>query len=265
MESRLHLRDFSMPRFWLIAPFHADIPELWEKIWAFDLKQGVMSIGWRELPNISSLEYDELSELVGRTYPNYRPATRTLVCRMLHNFYHEIKPGDVIIARQGRKIIAAIGTVKRAAYYKHKMNQEAAGTEWAYSNHIDVDWAPSPRDLEFVSIEFPIQTIYEISQERYRELTNTRRGGAKLQNQETTAGAPYRMANPTNATSPTGNSASVSAPKFRTTTLPNGLTLLESWHADGKRTKQTYGPPGSTKLVEVQCRKLLELGYERIV
>jgi hypothetical protein len=64
---------------------------------------------------------------------------------------------------------------------------------------------------------------------------------------------------------PSGNCNIASVSRFRTTLLPDGLTLLEVWHAEGKRTKQTYGPPGETKLAEVQCRKLLERGYERIV
>lgn len=39
---------------------------------------------------------------------------------MLHKFYQLVQPGDVVIARRGRKEIAAVGTVTRAAYYDSK-------------------------------------------------------------------------------------------------------------------------------------------------
>lgn len=35
------------PRYWVIAPYHADAPAVWQKVWAFDRRHGIISIGWR--------------------------------------------------------------------------------------------------------------------------------------------------------------------------------------------------------------------------
>ena len=35
-----------MPRYWIIAPYHADRPEWWERVWEFDLANNLISIGW---------------------------------------------------------------------------------------------------------------------------------------------------------------------------------------------------------------------------
>jgi len=87
---------------------------------------------------------------------------------MLWNFYHSVKPGDIIIARRGTKKIAGVGTVTRKAYYEQAKN--AVGQENPYSNHIDVKWEAFPRDKQFSSPVFGMQTIYEISEVKFRSL-----------------------------------------------------------------------------------------------
>ncbi len=32
-----------MPRYWVIAPYHADRPQLWERVWKYDLDNGIIS------------------------------------------------------------------------------------------------------------------------------------------------------------------------------------------------------------------------------
>src|SRR5882672_5531833 len=103
-------------RYWIVAPYHADQRRFWERVWQYDLENGLISIGWRELGDASSLTNDQLKQKVNATYLDLPPSTRTLYRRMYRDFYQTIKAGDVIVARRGRKSIAGIGTVTREAF-----------------------------------------------------------------------------------------------------------------------------------------------------
>ncbi len=162
-----------MPRYWAIAPFQADKPELWEKVWKYDLDHGIITIGWNKLGDLSSLSESQLSELIDRTYSDKVPAAKKHISGIFRNFYHSIKPGDIIIARRGLKKIAAIGTVTRAAYYKKNENVEVLGPDKAHPNCLDVQWADTTRNKSFDTIVFGMQTLTEIPEEKFRVLTQT--------------------------------------------------------------------------------------------
>ena len=51
-----------MTRYWVIAPTKSNPPELFEKVWQFDLSNGLISIGWRELGDVSKMSKDTLSD-----------------------------------------------------------------------------------------------------------------------------------------------------------------------------------------------------------
>jgi len=159
-----------MSRYWVIAPYHADQPEDWQKIWDFDLQNGIISIGWRELGDVSKLSKRELSAAVQDVYPDKPVNIQSLYTNMIWSFYHEVDPGDVIIARKGIKCLAAVGDVQGSAYYESSKIVEAVGREIAYSNHLDVQWRDSPRDLDYENIVFGRMTLYEIDASRYQEL-----------------------------------------------------------------------------------------------
>lgn len=65
------------------------------------------------------------------------------------NFSHNIKEGDVIIARRGTKKIAGIGTVIKTEFYNEKMGLERVGklTDDFYSNFIGVQLTSNNRDI----------------------------------------------------------------------------------------------------------------------
>lgn len=167
-----------MARYWVVAPYHADLPELWDKVWRYNREHGRISVGWRELNDISALSEVDLRATIDRTYADKSESARKLYFRMLWDFYHAVQPGDVIIARRGTKKLAAIGTVTRAAYYEKDGNAEALGPDRAYSNHLDVSWETAPIDKSFQAPVFGIQTIYEIKEEKYRELLAAQPTGA---------------------------------------------------------------------------------------
>src|SRR3990172_3571967 len=148
-----------MPRYWAIAPYNAGEPELWEKVWKYDLNHGIITIGWNELGDASSLGESQLSELVDRTYADRVPGAKKYICRVFRDFYHSIKPSDIVIARRGQKKIAAIGTVPRAAYYVKNKNAELLGPDNAHPNCLDVQWAEAPRNKSFDTFVFGMQTV----------------------------------------------------------------------------------------------------------
>jgi restriction system protein len=155
------LEGDNMPRYWVIAPFDYSRRELWEQVWQKDLALGIISVGWREVGDVSSLDRKALREVVERTYRSAHPA------RMLWDFLHEIQPGDVILARRGRKILAAVGTVTRGAFHDDELAIQISGPEYFYPRHLGVRWHPEPRDKVFDRIVFGMQTLNKMSEERY--------------------------------------------------------------------------------------------------
>jgi hypothetical protein len=154
------------PRFWVISPYNSERPDVWDKVWDFDLQHGTISISWGKLgDDISSLSDDQLRELVDRTYPEKSTENREYICRTFHYFYHGVRRGDQVIARRGMKKLAAIGTVKRSAYYEPSKNLEATPS---FRHHLDVEWADAPRDISFGTRVFGMQTVYEIPEDEFR-------------------------------------------------------------------------------------------------
>jgi predicted Mrr-cat superfamily restriction endonuclease len=87
-----------MVRFWVIAPLYYDssYPDTWEKVWKYDLDQGVISIGWGEMRDVSGFDEEQLLGRIAETYTEdpYAPGAATTAARMIHNFFHAVKPGD---------------------------------------------------------------------------------------------------------------------------------------------------------------------------
>lgn len=154
-----------MPRYWVIAPVESKPPELFDKVWQFDLVNNLISIGWKQLGDVSKMSREELSEAVASTYPGKPPATKGLYANMIWAFYHEIGPGDFVIARRGRKTLAAVGKVSQSASYAPGKNP-AHG----HPNFLGVVWQDQPRDKVFPSVVFPMHTLAELSEEQFHSL-----------------------------------------------------------------------------------------------
>ena len=90
-----------MPRHWVVAPVESKNPDLFDKVWQFDLANNIISIGWSELGDISKMSREMLSDAIGRHSPisPHQRKDSSPTCSGL--FYHEIGPGDFVIARQG--------------------------------------------------------------------------------------------------------------------------------------------------------------------
>ena len=105
-------QERTMPQYWIIAPVESKPQDVFDKVWKFDLDNNLISIGWKELGDVSKMSREELAQKVASTYPQKPPGAKGLVTNMIWNFYHDIGPGDRVIARRGRKILAAVGTVR---------------------------------------------------------------------------------------------------------------------------------------------------------
>ena len=153
-----------MPRYWVIAPFE-NSPEF-DKVWQFDLSNKVISIGWAPLGDVSKMSRDELDSTVASSeYRGKPPQVQSLIANILWNFYRGIAPGDFVIARRGRKTLAAVGKVIQPAIYSPGKNP--------YNHHpnfLGVEWQEQPRDRAFPDLVFPMQTLTEISEPQYRNL-----------------------------------------------------------------------------------------------
>jgi len=154
-----------MLRYWTIAPFEFENADRFQKVWQYDLSNNVISIGWGQLGDISKLNREQLYQRVGSAYPDKPLSTRTLIGNMLWSFYHDINPGDIIIARKGRKCLAAVGMVNKTAHYSPNRNPEIS-----HPNFLSVEWQTQPRDKLFQNIVFPMHTLSESSELQYKTL-----------------------------------------------------------------------------------------------
>lgn len=162
-----------MARYWLLAPYKATKPEIWERMWQFDLDNGCISIGWGILGDISKYDEDQLKTFLAQAYPDKDQATKTKYFKTLWDFFHTIKAGDIIIARKGTKCIAAVGIVTRTAYFDDNKNTIASVPEDPHLYFLDVNWLDAPRNKEFSVPVFGIQTLLKTSETRFQKFIGT--------------------------------------------------------------------------------------------
>lgn len=128
-----------MPRYWIIAPLAASPTQDFDAVWAFDLENGVITIGWEGVGPIDGMDLNALNIRVREIYPDYAQQQATRVANMLWQFHNEIEPGDIVIARRGRAVIEAIGTVRERARYVADDSMRVAGVDYDHNRVLSVD------------------------------------------------------------------------------------------------------------------------------
>jgi len=159
-----------MGKYWVIAPYDSIKTKIFERVWEYDLKNGTIAIGWKDLGDVSQMKSKgELRQKYMEVYGDEKNLTRD--CNSIWSFYNEISLGDVIIARRGTKKIIGIGTVTRTPFYDEEKGKErvASLTDHFFSNFINVKW--EEKAIKFDKIVFSFYTIYKISKEKYQSLT----------------------------------------------------------------------------------------------
>lgn len=153
-----------MKRYWVIAPYDSTQIKIFKKVWEYDLKNGTIAVGWERLGNTTGMSRSELESKYEKVYGDIRGFTT------FWRYLHDVSPGDIIIARQGRKKIIGTGTVEGKAYYDGDKGRKRVAnmTEVFYSNFIDVKW--DEKKIDFDKMVFATTTIYEIQEEKHNSL-----------------------------------------------------------------------------------------------
>jgi restriction system protein len=162
-----------MPRYWVIAPIESKPIEMFDTVWQFDLANNRISVGWKQLGDVSGLSREELAKVVATTFPDKPPQTKALVANMLWSFYHEISPGDFIVARRGRKVLAGVGVVTHQPFFalgKFPLEGHPDLAVHDHPNFLNVSWQAQPRDKKFATLVFPMPTLGEITADEYEKL-----------------------------------------------------------------------------------------------
>ena len=158
-----------MIKYWAIAPYERRYITQWENVWRWNLQNGHITLGWGIGRDPSRLSKEALLKAVRKHKADRSQRSQEIIHRMIWNFYHEIKQGHIVIARRGLSEVAAIGTVRKTAYFDLKKSRTMPSEE-QFENFLDVDWHDEPRDLIFNSQIFSQPTVLPISEEKYVSL-----------------------------------------------------------------------------------------------
>jgi len=176
-----------MKRYWVIAPYSAEQPVIFDKAWGYDLQNGTIAVGWVKIgPSIYDMK--DISELRQEFIKVYGKP-RSNQCRTLWNFIHEISAGDIIIARRGLKKIIGIGEVIEKAVWDYEQGIKRVGygleniplgDNFVTGNFLKVKWL-NTEEISFDRQVFSLSTVYEINESKYDSLV---KGELSVENKE---------------------------------------------------------------------------------
>ena len=145
-----------MAKIWVIAPCNYHLREEFKHIWNYDRQNGVIAIGWG-IEDAHKMSREDL-EAKFLEQSHWNPQDRHQVIK----FYHDIQPGDRIIARGGRKKIVGIGTVTHRAFFDRKRGLKRSGDWGNLENFLCVNWEGGKTD--FPNQVFGMQTVTELKE-----------------------------------------------------------------------------------------------------
>lgn len=120
--------------------------------WDSNYEEGIMSIGWGHVGDIT--EYKDKKSIQNKLQESGEDdATYTNAVQALWQFAHEVKPGDIIIAKKGKKEIIGKGIVESAYYYDDSKEK--------YMHIRNVKW--TNKGSWIVNGAFTIKTLTDIT------------------------------------------------------------------------------------------------------
>ena len=159
-----------MVRFWVIPPTGFGNREEFERVWEYARDNGIISIGFGwNMGDAASLS---LEEMESRYLSDRGERVSRHTLHQVFKFWNDIKPGDRIVARGGRKRIVGVGTVQGAPFYDSTRMQETGLTDHRCFLPVQWDSGDSAIEKEFPNIVFGMQTVCELEETRFEELTN---------------------------------------------------------------------------------------------
>lgn len=124
---------------WVIAPGEG------ARLWGEFLKLGIAAIAWDDLGDLSEYESrDAIHDALIESGAGENPSNHSLT---LWEFVHEMKIGDVVLAKKGRRAILGWGKV--TGEYEHDSERAE------YRNFRTIEWHPCP---EPITLEWQIAT-----------------------------------------------------------------------------------------------------------
>ena len=145
----------SVPRYWKIAPGRNAVA------WPEWMERGIAAIGWTELgdlTNVNKAEFDERAAECAKTH-NYSTGMSQVWT------FRQIRPGDRVVANQGKRKVVGIGTVDKG-YYFDTGTHVVEGED--FPHHVRVTWDDTvPREVEQYGWQ---RTILELSKDDFESL-----------------------------------------------------------------------------------------------
>ena len=116
------------------------------------LKKSFIALGWHKCGNLGSLPPDReaFKKLVGKSYPDNKPASIPTNAGQLYRFVHEMKPDDLVVYPSRRDHAVHIGRIEGP--YKYDPSLEAS-----YPNLRAVEWLKTVPRTQFTQ-----GALYEI-------------------------------------------------------------------------------------------------------
>lgn len=166
-------------RYWRITPWTPSDETVFASAWAYDLGNNTISIGWREMGDVSKLIHDDAA--MGRAfrsaYPTKSPNSERIVCDLFRRFYgmgKGVNVGDQIMACRGKWEIIGVGTVAGSPYYDAEQGRRRiknmGGHLGGNSHFLPVEWEKRDRLRVPVDVTFPRITLSEMSGEKFQYL-----------------------------------------------------------------------------------------------
>lgn len=156
-------------RYWIIAPYKSEKKDIFDCAWKFDLENNTIAIGYDIGMDLSGLKQDELRKKMKKEWTGYTEYQYKCYFRVLWSFWHEIKNGDIVIARRGVKKIIGIGEVEKTAFYDVELGKRRVhlDTDEYYPSFLNVKWDQNFKEIDFGKTVFGMTTLVEIDQQKY--------------------------------------------------------------------------------------------------
>lgn len=148
---------------WLLAPGEGG--HLWQE-W---FRSGTAAIGWNETGDLTGLEgIEAFREAVMESYPD---AGASKVGRMLHDFAVEMEPGDIVVAKEGRRAVLGWGIVSSDYRFDDSKDpfHHCRGVDWKIDQRTDLPesiWLPN-KTLTGYHDRPPNRTLLDALEEIY--------------------------------------------------------------------------------------------------
>jgi len=143
----LYSNDNPNPQYWLFVPGRDAID------WDNCQKNDTMAINWKDLPPLTEFtDKNSLLTAIAETYPN--GATPYQSASLIWDYVHNVKVGDYIFAKIGRKKLLGYGIVKSNYYEDDSMAD--------FNQLRDVQWIKTGT-WTIPDITFPIRTFTKIN------------------------------------------------------------------------------------------------------